>query len=102
MKGIINQVLNITKNVKTSYKVLDNTRLIIGKDKNNQISYNCDLLLPQHLVLVFKDNVWSVQLAPKTSIYINKKLITENNIVLKNGDIIFLYGLKNIVLMTKL
>ena len=81
-----------------TYKVLDNTRLIIGKDKNNQISYNCDLLLSQHLVLVFKDNVWSVQLAPKTSIYINKKLITENNIVLKNGDIIFLYGLKIIVM----
>lgn len=80
------------------YKINVNCNLVVGKDSKNNICYNSSYLLNQHLALFFENNTWRCQLAPNSSVYINKILTTEQNISLKNGDILYLYGLKIIVM----
>lgn len=83
------------------YKVNDNSQFVIGKNANNQISYNNNFVLGQHLALIFSKGVWKFKLAPNASLYLNKTLITSSEHTLKNGDVIFIYGLK-IILMGNL
>lgn len=80
------------------YKVDNNIQFVVGRNSDNQISYANNLVLGQHLALFYKDGVWSAQLAPKASIYVNKVLINDEKIELKNGDVIFIYGLKIIIM----
>ncbi len=81
-----------------TYKVNENSQFVIGKNTDNQISYSNNYLLGQHLVLFYKDGNWMCQLAPKASVYVNRNLIIKQQFNLKNGDVIFLYGLR-IILM---
>lgn len=81
-----------------NYVCKGDCQFVIGKNGDNQISYNNSYLLGQHLALIYKDKKWSCQLAPNASIYVNRVLVTEQKFDLKNGDVIFLYGLK-IILM---
>ncbi len=80
------------------YKVEDNIQFVIGKNSDNQLSYANDLVLGQHLALFYKNGIWSAQLAPKASIYINQTFVSGDKIGLKNGDVIYIYGLKIIVM----
>ena len=80
------------------FRLNGNSQFIIGKSNNCQIYYNNEYLLEQHIVISFSDGNWICQLAPKASVYINRNLTTQQNIKLKNGDILFLYGLKIIIM----
>ena len=80
------------------YKIENNIQFVVGKNSDNQLSYANNLVLGQHLALFYKDGTWSTQLAPKASIYINQRLINDEKIELKNGDVIFIYGLKIIIM----
>ena len=80
------------------YKANDNSQFVIGKNANNQISYNNNFILGQHLALIFSGGVWKFKLAPNASLYLNKTLITNSEKELKNGDVMFIYGLKIIVM----
>lgn len=81
-----------------TYKVEDNIQFVVGKNKDNQISYDNIFVMGQHLALFYKNSHWSAQLAPKTSIYLNKRLVNNNSLELKNGDVLYIYGLKIIVM----
>ncbi len=80
------------------YKVNVKCSFVVGKDSKSHICYNNNYVLNQHLALFYENNSWKCQLAPNSSVYINRVLITEQNINLKNGDILYLYGLKIIIM----
>ncbi len=80
------------------FVVNDNSEIIIGKSGNNcQIIYNNNLIGDQQAKLIYRNNKWQItNLNPKCNIYINS--FSFNNYNLEHGDVIFIMGLKIIVL----
>lgn len=71
--------------------------LTIGSSPNNAITYNSPFLAPIHAKLTFQNGLWTIQnLDNKYGTYVNNRII--NNVALSHGDIIFIMGLKIIVI----
>ncbi len=71
--------------------------LTIGSSVDSAITYNSPVIAPIHAKLTFKNGLWTCQnLDNKFGTYVNNRLI--NNVALSNGDIIFIMGLKIIVI----
>ncbi len=72
-------------------------KIIIGSDNNCDIQYENSYVMNQHIQLEFDNNLWKVtNLNNSQYIFLNHLEITEKQ--LKNSDMIFLMGLKIIVL----
>lgn len=85
-------------NTYTSYSISQNGSLLIGKGTSNNIIYEHVLVDDVHARLDYQNGIWTI-LDNNSSfgIYVdNKKII--NNYRLKTGDIVFLAGLKLIVM----
>lgn len=83
-----------------SYRVLGNCSLSIGNNANNNISYSYALIDDIHAKLDYNDHKWQVtDNNSKFGVYVNDTRIL-NNIPkpLKYGDIIFIGGLKIIIM----
>lgn len=75
----------------------DNSEFIIGNDTNASISYLNPLVSKQHAKLTLANGVWSVMdLSSKYGTYVNNIAITHQS--LEYGDIIFIMGLRIIVM----
>ena len=73
-------------------------QITVGNAANN-ISYNNPALGDFQLVLNKKENNWELDLVNvKFAVYINNNLLKTKNRVLKYGDVIFIYGLKIIIM----
>lgn len=85
-------------NTYVSYKINNNGNLMIGKHASNNIVYDHILINDVHARLYYQNGLWQI-LDNKSSfgIYVNDKKIT-NSYRLKNGDIIFIAGLKIIIM----
>ena len=71
--------------------------LIIGNDSSAHINYSYPLVSKQHAKLTYNNNKWVIQdLNSKYGTYVNNTAITTKE--LEYGDIIFIMGLKIIVL----
>ncbi len=71
--------------------------LLIGNDNRAQICYNYPLVSKQHARLVYNNGVWVVQdLNSKYGTYVNNAAISVRQ--LEYGDIVFIMGLKIIVM----
>ena len=84
---------------KESYRLtLKNTKeLLIGNQSKAPISYNYPLVSKEHAKLFYNNGVWIVQdLGSKYGTFVNNSAITTKK--LEYGDIIFIMGLKIIVL----
>ena len=78
-------------------KINGNKELIIGNDSNAHISYNYPLVSKQHARLIYNNGKWTIQdLNSKYGTYVNNMAITTRS--LEYGDIIFIIGLKIIVM----
>ena len=78
-------------------KIKDKNEIIIGTDNRSDISYNYPLVSRQHARLVLNNGVWFVQdLNSKYGTYVNNSVVTEKE--LEYGDIIFVMGLKIVVM----
>ena len=74
-------------------------QITVGNAANNNISYNNPALGDFQLVLNKKENNWELDLVNvKFAVYINNNLLKTKNRVLKYGDVIFIYGLKIIIM----
>ena len=87
---------SVEKNV-LKYKVPTAREIVIGTDNKAQIFYNFPLVSPRHSKLIYKENKWYVQdLNSKYGTYVNDTAVTSKE--LNNGDIVFIMGLKIVVL----
>lgn len=75
--------------------------IAIGSGEDNNIIFNSPLIAPNHAKLIYKNKKWSViDLKSDNGFYINGKAFKNDN--LKYGDVLFIMGLKIIVLMDNL
>ena len=88
-------------NIDDSYKVYNinsNGSLKIGKSSNCNILYGHNLIEEEHAELYFQDGLWQiVDNGSKFGVYVNDKRINESY-SLSYGDVIFIAGLKIIVM----
>ena len=78
-------------------KVRDQKEITIGSDSRLTIFYNYPMVSKQHARLVYNDGVWIVQdLNSKYGTYVNGLSVTTKQ--LEYGDIIFIMGLRIIVM----
>ena len=78
-------------------KVRDQKEILIGTDNRSEIYYNFPLVSRQQARLIYNNGVWLVQdLNSKYGTYVNNTSI--NTKQLEYGDIIFIMGLKIIVM----
>ena len=78
-------------------QVQDGCEIIIGNGSNCHINYNYPLVSKNQARLLYKNNTWYIEdLQSKYGTYVNNDLI--KNKYLSHGDIIFIMGLKIIVL----
>ncbi len=75
----------------------NNNEILIGNDHRAHISYNYPLVSKQHARLIYSNGTWVIQdLNSKYGTYVNNIAVTTKP--LEYGDIIFIMGLKIIVM----
>ena len=82
-------------------RLLSQKEILIGTDNRAQICYNYPLVSRQHARLIYNNGIWVVQdLGSKYGTYVNNQAIQAKQ--LEYGDIIFIMGLKIIVMNNSL
>ena len=77
--------------------VKTNAEMIIGSKDTCQIQYMNPYVEEEHARLIYKDNVWHISALSNTkNVYVNSKKVINKK--LDNGDVIFIMGLKIIVI----
>ncbi len=80
------------------FTIDQNTEITIGSNPNNTISYRNQLISPQHLNLKYQQGIWLLEdLNSQNGTFVNNKVI-KGIIRLNHGDVIFVMGLKLIIL----
>ena len=75
-----------------------NIEFIIGSGGDNAISCNNPLIGHKHAKITYQDKIWKIEdLSTQYGTFVNNKLIQEE-VTLFHGDVIFILGLKLIVL----
>ncbi len=78
-------------------RVQDGKEILIGTDNRSEIYYNYPLVSRQQARLIYSNGVWVIQdLNSKYGTYVNNAAITTKQ--LEYGDIVFIMGLKIIVM----
>lgn len=78
-------------------RLRDNGEILIGNDNRAHINYNYPLVSKQHARLIYNKGTWVVQdLNSKYGTYVNNVAVT--SAPLEYGDIVFIMGLKIIVM----
>ena len=80
------------------YKVKDNTRLVLGKDKTSNIIYDNAYIQPSQFALNYNNGEWELEQISSSYTYLNDKLIQKSKLKLNCGDQLFIYGLKICIL----
>lgn len=78
-------------------KLKGDCQIVVGNSHDCQISYNYPLVSKAQATLTYSQNTWYIEdLGSKYGTYVNNELVTKKQ--LYHGDIIFIMGLKIIVL----
>ena len=96
----VNKIVYFSKSYDESmqlYKINENAQLTIGK-KDCSIIYDNINIQDKHLILTYADGKWSLEIGNNALVYVNNGLVLKSKINLSNGDSIFVYGLKIIIL----
>ena len=80
------------------YKVNNNLELIIGKQSDCNFIYDNIYVQNKHMILKYQNEKWMLQIFPNSFVYVNEKLVNKQNIELNNGDFIFTFGLRILVM----
>lgn len=101
---LILYALPLNDQSKKNYTINNNQVITIGSSDNNTIIYKNPLTSPQHTKLEYKNNTWLIEdLNSQNGTFVNNLVIPKEKItVLNHGDIIFIMGLKIIVLGNQL
>ena len=80
-------------------RIRNTKEIFIGKSEKNHIVYNNKLVSNIHARIIFDDNTWVLEnFDKKFGTYVNNKIVTNETKKLENGDVIFIMGLKIIIL----
>lgn len=84
-------------NEEKKLQIVRSGSIVIGNDTQTHINYNNNLVSKQHAKLTYENGIWSIQdLNSKYGTYANNIAITNQK--LEYGDIIFIMGLKIVVM----
>lgn len=85
---------------KKNYIVNSNSSITIGSSNDNTICYSNQLTSSHHAKLELKNNTWLIEdLNSQNGVFVNNKsIIPSQPTLLNHGDIIFIMGLKIVVL----
>ena len=78
----------------SSYKIISNVELTVGSGQNSVIMFNNGCLQERHIVLKNMNSYFLLEKNNDSLVYVNDVSVVENQYIVKNGDIINLYGLK--------
>lgn len=89
---------------KKTFLVPNNATISIGSSKENVIYYRNQLTSNEHVKLEYKNNTWLIEdLNSQNGTFVNNQAIKPNQMtVLSHGDIIFIMGLKIVVLANQI
>lgn len=83
----------------THFSINNTEEISIGSNENNTIVYKNDLLLGYHAKLKYEGNRWSLEnYDSQSDIFVNGKVRHKDARTVRNGDVIFILGMK-IILM---
>lgn len=90
-------VCNELSDTYLSYEIQDNGSYTIGKNNSQSIIINDEYINEEHAILTKNNNNYSIKAKDNNSlIYVNNVRVNEKKI--ENGDIIFIYGYKIIMI----
>ena len=84
----------LTDNSFNSFVVQSKRPISFGKSPSCDISINIPYFLDTHFILTNEDNYWKIQLSDGACVYVNDDKIKTKEYILKNGDLINVYGVK--------
>ena len=79
------------------YQITNTNEINIGKNNTNHIVYSKDIIPNECVKITNNNSIYYLQTYEKTNIYINNKRV-KGKTELKIGDVIFIYGLKIIIM----
>jgi len=85
---------NVIDNTFVSYNYNGNNEIKIGKNPNNDVCLVIDNLNDLHCVLSYSNGYWNLKKGSDSLIYINNSVINDENTLIRNGDVLNIYGLK--------
>ena len=88
---------SVTDNSSGFYK-LQNSSISLGMDVACDIVYGNPYIFNNYLALSFNENGWNIQIADNAMVYVNDILLTQKNKNLDYGDVIFVFGLRIVLL----
>ena len=97
----VNKIVYFTKSYDDSlklYKLNSDAILTLGKNNNSLIIYDNMYIHENHMTLNYTSGKWILQIGDNSLVYLNDGLVSKQKTNLSNGDSIFVYGLKIIVL----
>lgn len=76
-----------------NYKYNNKIKLVIGRGKDSNINYDINYIDNNLVTLSYINNNLTLQKSSNESVYINKRMVREQNTIVKYGDVINYYGL---------
>ena len=91
---------SVLDNTYSSYQFKGNSNSIIkiGKDMNSDICFSNQYINDLHFKLSYKGNYWYMMRNSDSSVYVNNKIVDTDELIINNGDVINIYGLKLVML----
>lgn len=93
-----NETYDNTSNI---YEIKGNIELVIGKENDCNLKYDNPFIQNKHMSLKYNNEQWTIEVSENSYVYVNEGLVTKQQMNLNNGDFIFLFGLR-ILVMNKL
>lgn len=78
----------------SSYKAADNTNIKIGSNSSCDVYYKNEYAGDVHVALSYNSGYWVLKKDIKFMTYLNNSLITRESLLIKNGDVLNIFGLK--------
>lgn len=89
---------DLEDNTFNTYNISSGTTLKIGSNTSSDIHYNNTLILPLHCTLTFQNNSWKIIKEENAKVYVNNISVVNKEEILKNGDVINIYGNKLVLI----
>jgi len=79
--------------------IKDHSELLIGKNSDNDISYTHPLIESKHARIFYENDAWNIEnYDQKYGTFVNNNAVIDKIKKLDNGDVIFIMGLKIIII----
>ena len=85
---------NVLDNTFMSYMYNGNNELIIGKSSNSSVCVAIDIINEVHCILNYNNGYWNLKRDKNALIYINNMIVKDEITLIRNGDVLNIYGFK--------